>query len=305
MNSQPRTEAADRPMPLFARGKVRDIYDLGDRLLIAATDRLSAFDVVLPTPIPDRGRVLTQLSAFWFERTRPIVPNHMLTADPGEIARIVGDGAVALGAMDGRAMLVRRARRIDFECVVRGYLAGSGWKDYRRSGAVCGVALPPGLVEGARLPEPIFTPATKNDRGHDENVPFAAMVASLGAEVASRLRDLSLALYRFIATWAFARGLICADTKFEFGWVGDEIVLIDEAGTPDSSRYWDRAAYEADGSMASFDKQFVRDYLERIGWNKEPPAPALPAEVVTATRDRYLEAYRRITGRSLGEGGRP
>jgi phosphoribosylaminoimidazole-succinocarboxamide synthase len=273
--------------------------------VIVATDRLSAFDVVLPTPIPDRGKVLTQLSAFWFERTRSIVPNHMLATDLGEIAHAVGGARSWLAEVEGRAMLVRRARRIDFECVVRGYLAGSGWKDYRRSGAVCGVALPHGLTEGARLPEPIFTPATKNDSGHDENVAFEVMAGSLGGDVAARLRDLSIALYQDMADYAFARGLILADTKFEFGWVGDEIVLIDEAGTPDSSRYWDRTAYEADGSMASFDKQFVRDHLERIGWSKEPPAPALPPDVVAATRERYLEAYRRITGRPLARNQEP
>lgn len=283
---------------LLRRGKVRDIYDLQDALLLVATDRLSAFDHVLPTPIPDRGKVLTELSAFWFERTQSIVRNHLVSADPQVIADALGVGVDAMGDLAHRSMLVRRARRIDFECVVRGYLAGSGYRDYRRTGAVCGVQLPPGLTEGARLPEPIFTPATKNEGGHDENVPFAVVQAAVGRDLAERLRDVSLALYRFLHDHAYRCGLILADTKFEFGLLDGELLLIDEVGTPDSSRYWDRDAYESRGSVASFDKQFVRDYLERIGWNKQPPAPPLPPEIVEATRGRYLEAYRRITGRT-------
>jgi phosphoribosylaminoimidazole-succinocarboxamide synthase len=285
-------------LDLMRRGKVRDIYDLQDALLLVATDRLSAFDHVLPTLIPDRGKVLTHLSVFWFERTQSIVRNHLITADPRAIADVLGIGTEALGELAHRSMLVRRAWRIDFECVVRGYLAGSGYRDYRRTGAVCGVRLPPGLAEGARLPEPIFTPATKNEAGHDENVPFDVVEAAVGQDLAERLRDVSIALYRFLHDHAYRCGLILADTKFEFGLLDGELILIDEVGTPDSSRYWDRDAYESTGSMASFDKQFVRDYLEGIGWNKEPPPPPLPAEIVEATRARYLEAYRRITGRT-------
>jgi phosphoribosylaminoimidazole-succinocarboxamide synthase len=285
-------------LDLMRRGKVRDIYDLQDALLLVATDRLSAFDHVLPTLIPNRGKVLTHLSVFWFERTQSIVRNHLITADPRAIADVLGIGTEALGELAHRSMLVRRAWRIDFECVVRGYLAGSGYRDYRRTGAVCGVRLPPGLAEGARLPEPIFTPATKNEAGHDENVPFDVVEAAVGQDLAERLRDVSIALYRFLHDHAYRCGLILADTKFEFGLLDGELILIDEVGTPDSSRYWDRDAYESTGSMASFDKQFVRDYLEGIGWNKEPPPPPLPAEIVEATRARYLEAYRRITGRT-------
>jgi len=285
-------------LDLMRRGKVRDIYDLQDALLLVATDRLSAFDHVLPTPIPDRGKVLTHLSVFWFERTQSIVHNHLITADPRAIAHTLGIETEVLGDLAHRSMLVRRAWRIDFECVVRGYLAGSGYREYSRTGAVCGVRLPPGLAEGARLPEPIFTPATKNEIGHDENVPFDVVEAAVGRDLAERLRDVSIALYRFLHDHAYRCGLILADTKFEFGLLDGALILIDEVGTPDSSRYWDRDAYECAGSIASFDKQFVRDYLEGIGWNKEPPPPPLPVEIVEATRARYLEAYRRITGRT-------
>ncbi len=283
-------------LPLYRRGKVRDVYDLGDRLLIVTTDRLSAFDWVLPTPIPDRGKVLTQLSAFWFSRTAHLVPNHLLTTDLQAIAAAIGEPPDALQELVDRVMLVWRAERIPFECVVRGYLVGSGWRDYVRTGAVCGIQLPRGLREGERLPEPIFTPATKNEAGHDENVPFDVVAQTVGEELAGALREVSLRLYRFLHNFAYERGFILADTKFEFGRWRGQLVLIDELGTPDSSRYWDREAYEERGVMASFDKQFVRDYLERVGWNKQPPAPPLPPEVVEATRARYLEVYRRITG---------
>ncbi len=285
-------------LPLVARGKVRDIYEAGTRLLIVATDRLSAFDCVLPTGIPDRGRVLTGLSAFWFERLRGIVPNHYISIDPEAFPAAVRGQREMLA---GRAMLVERCRRIDFECVVRGYLAGSAWKEYRETGRACGVALPAGLTLGSRLPQPSFTPATKNDQGHDENITSAEMAARLGPPLAGRLEAASLALYREAAAAAERAGFILVDTKFEFGLRGDEIVLIDEAVTPDSSRFWDARTYAATGSTESYDKQVVRDYLESTGWNKQPPAPALPPEVVDAARGRYLEVYQRMTGRPLVE----
>jgi len=284
-------------LPLFSRGKVRDIYDLGDRLLIVATDRLSAFDVVLPTGIPDKGRVLTGLSAFWFERLAPIMPTHFLTADPSAFPPSLRDPGLGLA---GRSMIVRKLRRIDIECVVRGYLAGSAWKEYAATGEVGGLALPRGLRLGARLAAPVFTPATKADSGHDENISEGRMAELVGGELTRRLREASLAIYREAAETAERCGLVLADTKFEFGLDGGDIVLIDEVLTPDSSRFWDAAAYAEAGSTESYDKQIVRDYLEGIGWNKRPPAPALPPEVVEATRARYLEAYRRLTGRELG-----
>jgi phosphoribosylaminoimidazole-succinocarboxamide synthase len=288
-------------LPLFSRGKVRDIYDLGDRLLIVATDRLSAFDCVLPTGIPDKGRVLTGLSAFWFERLAGVVRTHYLATDVGAFPVAVRPHRALLG---GRAMLVRRCRRIDIECVVRGYLAGSAWQEYRASGTVSGMALPAGLRLGSRLPVPLFTPATKAASGHDETISFAQMTREIGETLARRLRDASLALYRAAAGEAERRGFILVDTKFEFGLDGEAIVLIDEVATPDSSRFWDAAAYAESGSTESFDKQIVRDYLERLGWNKMPPAPPLPPDVVEATRDRYREVYRRITGHPLPEAGR-
>lgn len=280
------------PLPLVARGKVRDVYALGeDRLLIVATDRLSAFDHVLPTPIPDKGRVLTLLSAFWFERTAALVPNHLLTLD----LRPLG----LPDELQDRAMVVRRARRIDVECVVRGYLAGSAWEEYRERGTVGGVALPAGLRPGDRLPEPLFTPATKAAAGHDENITVARLADLVGPALARELRERSVALYRAAHALAWERGLVLADTKFEFGFgPREDLILIDEALTPDSSRYWDRAAYAA-GRPEPFDKQYVRDYLTAIGWNREPPAPALPPEVVAATRERYRECYRRLVGRAL------
>ncbi|HEV2440136.1 MAG TPA: phosphoribosylaminoimidazolesuccinocarboxamide synthase [bacterium] len=293
---RPAVTATNLDLPLVARGKVRDIYEAGARLLIVATDRLSAFDCVLPTGIPDRGRVLTGLSAFWFDRLRRIVPNHYLSIDPGAFPQAVQGQREML---DGRAMLVERCRRIDFECVVRGYLAGSAWKEYRETGRACGIPLPAGLTQGSRLPQPIFTPATKNDQGHDENITSAEMAARLGAPLAGGLEAASVALYREAASVAERAGFILVDTKFEFGLRGEEIVLIDEAVTPDSSRFWDARTYAATGSTESYDKQVVRDYLETTGWNKQAPAPALPAEVVDAARGRYLDVYRRITGRAL------
>jgi len=284
-------------LPLFCRGKVRDVYDLGDHLLMVATDRVSAFDVVLPTPVPDRGKVLTQLSAFWFARTRQ-VPNHLVSTDLRDVAQAAGLEEAHLVVLRGRSMLVRRARRVDFECVVRGYLTGSAWKEYQRTGSVCGVQLPPGLQPGARLPEPLFTPATKQQAGHDENVTFQALCATVGPELAERLRETSLRLYCHLAEYVASRGLVLADTKFEFGLVAGELVLIDEVGTPDSSRYWDREAY-ARGQLEPFDKQLLRDYLERVGWDKTPPGPQLPSDLVAELRARYLEVFRRITGREV------
>jgi phosphoribosylaminoimidazole-succinocarboxamide synthase len=288
-------------LPLLARGKVRDIYEDGTHLLIVATDRLSAFDCVLATGIPDRGRVLTGLSAFWFERLRRIVPNHYITMDVDALppaARAHRD------VLAGRTMLVDRCRRIDFECVVRGYLAGSAWKEYRETGRACGAALPAGLTLGSRLPQPIFTPATKNDRGHDENITVDRMAGAIGRPMAERLETASVALYREAAAVAERAGFILVDTKFEFGTRGGrdaELVLIDEAVTPDSSRFWDARMYAATGSTESYDKQVVRDYLEQTDWNKQPPAPALPDEIVEAARSRYLDVYQRITGRRLDE----
>jgi phosphoribosylaminoimidazole-succinocarboxamide synthase len=281
-------------LKLRARGKVRDIYELGDQLLIVATDRLSAFDVVLPTPIPDKGPVLTQLSLFWFEKLASIVPNHVISAD-----NFAGVLAPYADALQGRAMLVRRTEPIPIECVVRGYLSGSGWKDYQKTGSVCGIALPAGLRESDRLPEPIFTPSTKATTGHDENISFDETVERIGQPLAEKLRDTSLAIYKSAAEFASARGIIIADTKFEFGLVGGELIWIDEALTPDSSRFWPGNQYMPGKPQPSFDKQYVRDYLEKIGWNKQPPAPPLPADVVAATRDKYREAYQRVTGHEL------
>ncbi|MBI5201951.1 MAG: phosphoribosylaminoimidazolesuccinocarboxamide synthase [Elusimicrobia bacterium] len=282
-------------LKLSARGKVRDIYDLGDRLLIVATDRLSAFDVVLPTPIPDKGRVLTQTSAFWFKKTAHLVPNHLLSADFDEIVRqLPGKPALDRAAYDGRMMLCKKAKRFDAECVVRGYLAGSGWKEYKKSQSVCGHKLPAGLDEAARLPEPIFTPSTKAEQGHDENIDLEQLAKIVGAGPAKELEKLTLELYKFGADFMRPRGLILADTKFEFGLLDGKIILIDEAMTPDSSRFWDAKLYRTGTSPESFDKQFVRDYLERIGWDKNPPGPALPSDVVEGTSRRYREALERL-----------
>ena len=279
---------------LRGRGKVRDIYELDDRLLIVATDRLSAFDVVLPTPIPDKGRVLTQLSLFWFEKLADIVPHHLIST-----TNFTGELAPYAAALEGRAMLVRRTEPVPIECVVRGYLSGSGWKDYRKTGAVCGIPLSAGLRESDRLPEPIFTPSTKATSGHDENISFDETIARVGRPLAEQLRATSLTIYRRAAEYAAARGIIIADTKFEFGLIGGELIWIDEALTPDSSRFWPGDLYAPGKPQPSFDKQFVRDYLERIGWNKQPPAPALPSDVVAGTREKYREAYQRITGHAL------
>ncbi|MFI5126635.1 MAG: phosphoribosylaminoimidazolesuccinocarboxamide synthase [Candidatus Acidiferrales bacterium] len=281
-------------LKLLARGKVRDIYELGDRLLIVATDRLSAFDVILPTPIPDKGRVLTQLSLFWFDKLAGLVPHHVINATD-----FSGPLAPYQDALNGRAMIVRRTNPIPIECVARGYISGSGWKDYRATGKVCGIPLPAGLKESDKLPEPIFTPATKATSGHDENISFDEAGAQIGRPLAARLRDITLEVYRRASEYAAARGIIIADTKLEFGLVGDELIWIDEALTPDSSRFWPADSYEPGKAQPSFDKQFVRDYLERIGWSKQPPAPALPPDVVNGTRAKYREAYQRLTGHPL------
>ena len=277
-----------------ARGKVRDIYDLGDKLLIVATDRLSAFDVVLPTPIPDKGRVLTQLSLFWFNLLKDVVPNHVLSATdfPAPFDSHKDDLA-------GRSMVVRKAQPLPIECVVRGYVSGSGWKDYRATGKICGIALPVGLRESDRLPQPIFTPATKAAVGHDENISFEQAASLIGKELAERVRAISLEIYRRASAYAEPRGILLADTKFEFGLFHNDLIWIDEALTPDSSRFWPAAQYKPGGPQPSFDKQFVRDYLERIQWSKTPPGPELPAEVVAATRAKYREAYRILAGREL------
>ena len=277
--------------PLLRRGKVRDVYDLGDRLLLVATDRVSAFDVVLSPGIPDKGKILNQLSNFWFAQF-PGIENHLLETDPARFP----DGARG-DDLPGRAVLARKCDVIPFECVARGYLAGSGYKDYRRTGEVCGIALPRGLVEAARLPEPIFTPATKAETGHDENVPFSRLADVLGAERAGALRDTTLAIYREVARRCEEKGILLADSKIEFGVLDERLVWIDEAFTPDSSRFWPAASYRPGSSPPSLDKQFIRDWLERSGWNKTPPAPVLPEDVVRGTRERYLEAFRKITGR--------
>ena len=279
-----------------ARGKVRDVYEVDNRLLIVATDRISAFDYILPTGIPEKGRVLTQLSVFWFDFLKELTPTHFLTAsvdDYPEPLRAFRD------QLEGRSMLVQRARMIEVECVARGYLAGSGWKEYRTQGTVCGIRLPGGLKESDKLPEPIFTPATKAQTGHDENVSFETVAGLIGGELAGRLRDLTLAIYGRAARYAESRGVIIADTKFEFGFVGEELVLADEVLTPDSSRFWPLEAYRPGGAQPSYDKQYVRDYLESIHWNKQPPAPPLPAEVAAHTSSKYQQAYRQLTGRDL------
>jgi len=288
------------------QGKVRDIYDFGERLLIVATDRISAFDYVLGSGIPDKGKVLTQISAFWFERTRPIVANHVLSTDA---ASFPGEARRSAKLLQGRSMLVARTEPLPIECVARGYLSGSGWKDYVATGKVCGIRLPNGLRESGRLPEPIFTPATKAQSGHDLNISEKEAADLVGKRVLERVRDLTLRLYVEGAAHAESCGIIVADTKFEFGLlpvaeddhrtVEDRIILIDEVLTPDSSRFWPVDGYNPGGAQPSFDKQFVRDYLERIRWDKQPPVPSLPDEVVMRTREKYVEAFRRLTGREL------
>ena len=286
-------------LTLHARGKVRDLYSLNGLLLFVATDRISAFDYVLATGIPEKGRVLTQLSLFWFDFLKDIVSNHLVTANvdeyPAPLARYAGQ-------LRGRSMLVNKAQMVDVECVVRGYISGSGWKDYQRTGSVCGIKLPPGLRESDKLPEPIFTPASKAQSGHDENISFADMCQRTGREMAEQLRGLSIRIYQAAADYAAARGIIIADTKFEFGQTPRGLVLADEVLTPDSSRFWPADKYGPGRAQESYDKQFVRDYLERIKWNKQPPAPALPDEVALKTTEKYIQAYRLLAGRELPAG---
>ena len=284
------------------RGKVRDMYEVGEHLLMVATDRISAYDVVLGSAVPDKGCVLNQLSRFWFGRTADIVGNHLISTDPDDYPEALRPHADLLA---GRSMLVRRTRPIPIECVARGYLSGSGWKEYQRDGQVCGVRLPAGLRESDRLPEPIFTPATKAETGHDINISEAEAARLVGSDLVARLRALTLALYEHGAAHAAARGIVVADTKFEFGIVSggapEEVILIDEVLTPDSSRFWPAAQYAAGGPQPSFDKQYVRDYLDRIEWDRKPPAPTLPDDVVSNTRLKYVEAYRLLTGHELDD----
>lgn len=284
-------------IPLLGRGKVRDLYAVGDDLLLVATDRISAFDHVLATGIPGKGKILTQISLFWFDLVSGLVPNHLITAEVSEFPASLKPYADQL---EGRSMLVKRAAMFPVECVVRGYLTGSGWKEYKASSSVCGIPLPAGLLDGSRLPEPLYTPSTKGEAGtHDENISYASTVAAIGEKDAAELKRLTLAIYNKATAHAESRGLILADTKFEFGRTADGIILADEVLTPDSSRFWEAASWKPGGAQPSFDKQFVRDYLESIHWNKQAPAPGLPDEVVERTQAKYLEAFRRLTGRDL------
>jgi phosphoribosylaminoimidazole-succinocarboxamide synthase len=294
--SQPLLQIDLPGIPKIRSGKVRELFDLGDAFLMVATDRISAFDCIMPNGIPRKGEVLTQISHFWFEKFAALVPNHLL-AKPGDPLPI--QLLPFRAQLEGRSMIVKRAKPLAIECVVRGYLSGSGWKEYQQSQTVCGIKLPEGLTESAQLPEPIFTPATKAETGHDENISFARAVEIVGADVAEQAREFSLKIYRAACAHAHDRGIIIADTKFEFGIFDGQLILIDEVLTPDSSRFWPADEYEAGRGQPSFDKQFLRDYLERIHWNKQPPAPALPDYVVQKTQEKYQEAYLRVTGRHL------
>ncbi|MDE3148113.1 MAG: phosphoribosylaminoimidazolesuccinocarboxamide synthase [Acidobacteriota bacterium] len=295
MNALLKTNLGDTP--LLGRGKVRDLYAVGDALLLVATDRISAFDHVLATGIPGKGKILTQISLFWFDLLKDLTANHLITAEVSEFPAVLQPYADQL---EGRSMLVKRARMFPVECVARGYLAGSGWKEYQAGGTVCGIPIPAGLKDGSRLPEPIYTPATKGEAGtHDENISFATTEKLVGAADAAELRRLTMAIYKRAVEHAGKNGIILADTKFEFGRIGDGIILADEVLTPDSSRFWESSAWKPGGAQPSFDKQFVRDYLESIHWNKQAPAPGLPDDVVERTQAKYLEAYRRLTGRDL------
>lgn len=294
MNHEPLLQIEIPGVRKLKSGKVREVFDLGDSLLFIATDRISAFDCVMPNGIPRKGEVLTQISHFWFDQTERIVPNHRLTRANDALPPRLQSSQMAR-----RSMVVKKATPLTIECVVRGYLAGSGWKEYQRSQTVCGIKLPAGLVECSELPAPIFTPATKAETGHDENISFETAAKLVGADIAERVRELSLRIYQFARDYARQRGIIIADTKFEFGHFNGELLLIDEVLTPDSSRFWPAAEYAPGQSQPSFDKQFVRDYLETLAWDKTPPAPALPPEIVSRTQAKYLEAYERLTGTQL------
>jgi len=296
MSKEPLLELELPGIKKVKSGKVREVFDLGQNLLFVATDRISAFDCVMPNGIPRKGEVLTQISYFWFAQTSGIVPNHLVSKAGDPLPAALREFS---GILESRSMIVKKARPLAIECVVRGYLSGSGWKDYQKTGGVCGLKLPPGLRDSSRLPEPLFTPATKAETGHDENISFEEACKITGPEIAGKARDLSLRIYSFAAEYALKRGIIIADTKFEFGMVDETLVLIDEVLTPDSSRFWPVDQYEAGRGQPSFDKQFVRDYLETLSWNKQPPAPALAPEVITKTTGKYLEAYERLTGHPL------
>ena len=278
------------------RGKVRDVYDLGDRILIVATDRISAYDVIMPTPIPDKGNILTALSLFWFDFLSDLTPNHLITADVSEMGP---EARAQADVLEGRSMLCHKADVFGVECVVRGYLAGSGWREYHARGTICGIELPGGLKQCDRLPEPIFTPATKAESGHDENISFEQAKQMIGADAAITLRDRSIAVYKKAADYARERGIILSDTKFEWGEADGRIILVDEVLTPDSSRFWPADAYEPGHDQASFDKQFVRNYLDTLDWDKTPPGPELPDDIVVRTRAKYVEAYERLTGKTF------
>ncbi len=301
MNVEPLLQLELPGVRKLKSGKVREMFDLGDRLLMVATDRLSAFDVILPNGVPRKGEVLTQISFFWFDRFASLVPNHLLAGanDFTRVPALAGLSAASRAALKGRSMIVKKAQPLAIECVVRGYLAGSGWKEYQKSRTVCGIALPAGLQESAELPEPIFTPATKAETGHDENISFEQAARIVGGDLARQARDASLRLYTDARAYARQRGIIIADTKFEFGRCDGKLILIDEVLTPDSSRFWPADQYAPGRSQPSFDKQFVRDYLETLDWNKTPPGPVLPAEVAAKTSVKYLEAYERLTGQKL------
>lgn len=292
------TQTNFETLKLFRRGKVRDVYELGDKLLIVTSDRISAFDVVMPNPIPYKGEVLTRISKFWFDQTTDICPNHYLTMNtaeyPAECKPFIGD-------LEGRSMLVQKTEPLPVECIVRGYITGSGWSEYQKTKSVCGIALPDGLKESDKLPEPIFTPSTKADVGHDENISFDKVVSMLGKKLADALRETSIAIYKHAAIYAEKKGIIIADTKFEFGLRDGHLILIDEALTPDSSRFWPKDQYEPGKGQPSFDKQFLRDYLLSIKWNKTPPAPELPQEIIQRTSEKYREALRVLTGETIGE----
>jgi phosphoribosylaminoimidazole-succinocarboxamide synthase len=285
-----------KDLKLYKRGKVRDVYDIGDKLLIVSTDRISCFDVVLPCGIPRKGEVLSSISCFWFDFIKDIIPNHLVTADVNKYPQELQKYKAAL---TGRSMLVLKTKPLPVECVVRGYLAGSGWKEYREKGSVCGIKLPPGLLESDKLPEPLFTPSTKADVGHDMNVNQEYVENLVGRDIAGKLKELSIAIYKKASDYALSRGIVIADTKFEFGIYNSKIILIDEALTPDSSRFWPKDKYERGKSQASFDKQFVRDYLDALDWDKNPPAPDLPEDIISKTTEKYLQAFKMLAGKEL------